>query len=168
MGDYEKCLLRTPECIVVQCRDDVDCGGGLKEGAIYYKGIAWNVDTEMSGSEIELNLELPLGNDGNADSATSTASGAKDASVKLPNVLITQLVDEEVCNPLKVWHDLGEHANPSADEVALLRSAANPFVQTKRCGNKINLTLKENAVCYFELKAAPIVSDRGYEYGRLE
>ena len=105
----------------------------------------------MSGKEIELNLELPLGDD---DS--------------LPNVLVTRLVDEEVCNPLKVWHDLGEHANPSAEEVELLRSSANPFIQTKRCGNKITLKLKENAVCYFELKSAPIVSDRGYKYGRLE
>ena len=139
LGDYEKCLLRTPECIVVECRDR------------NYKGIAWNVDTEMSSKEIELNLELPLGDDDTQ-----------------PNVLVTQLVDEEVCNPLKVWHDLGEHANPSVEEIELLRLAANPFIQTKRCGNKIKLTLKENAVCYFELKTAPIVSDRGYKYGRLE
>lgn len=173
LKDSEKCVLRTPECIVVQCRDEnKDCEGSLNGGSAYFKGIAWNVDTEMSGKEIELNLELPLGlaDDGNAGSviATCSGSGATATAVVPPNVLITQLVDEEVCNPLKIWHDLGEHANPSADEVALLRSAANPFVQTKRCGNKINLTLKENAVCYFEIKTAPIISDRGYEYGRLE
>ena len=173
LKDYEKCVLRTPECIVVQCRDENnDCDGNLNGGSAYFKGIAWNVDTEMSGKEIELNLELPLGlaDDGNAGSviATCSGSGATATAVVPPNVLITQLVDEEVCNPLKIWHDLGEHANPSADEVELLRSAANPFIQTKRCGNKINLTLKENAVCYFEIKTAPIVSDRGYEYGRLE
>jgi xylan 1,4-beta-xylosidase len=51
--------------------------------------------------------------------------------------------------------------------VELLRAAAQPFLQTKRCGNKVNLVLKENAVCYFEIKAAPITSDRGYTYGRL-
>ena len=78
------------------------------------------------------------------------------------------LVDEEVCNPLKVWHDIGEPANPSKEETALLRQSAEPFVQTKRCSSKISLELKENAVCYFELKSAPINSDRGYTFGRME
>lgn len=136
--NYEKCVLRTPECIVVKCTDGS------------FKGIAWNVDTEMSGSEIKLTIELPLSTDKNANS------------------LMTELVDEEVCNPLKVWHDLGEHANPDEEEIQLLRESANPFVQTKRSGNKISLTLKENAVCYFEIKDAPINSDRGYTYGRLD
>ena len=163
LKDYEKCVLRTPECIVVKCNDG------------NYKGIAWNVDTEMSGKELEITLELPLVNGKtcpieNTDSSTGTEAVAFDGSddAALPNVLVTRLVDEEVCNPLKVWHDLGEHANPSAEEVELLRSSANPFIQTKRCGNKITLKLKENAVYYFELKSAPIVSDRGYKYGRLE
>ena len=138
---YEKCLLRTPECLVTKSRDS--------KGQEIYKGIAWNVDTDMSGKELKLELELPL-------------SGEEDS-----NVLITQLVDEEVCNPLKVWHDLGEHANPSEQEVELLRQAAQPFTQTKRCGNKVSLVIKENAVCYFEVKAAPINNDRGYTYGRL-
>ena len=138
---YEKCLLRTPECLVTKSRDS--------KGQEIYKGIAWNVDTDMSGKELKLELELPL-------------SGKEDE-----NVLITQLVDEEVCNPLKVWHDLGEHANPSEQEIEFLRQAAQPFTQTKRCGNKVSLALKENAVCYFEVKAAPINSDRGYTYGRL-
>ena len=103
----------------------------------------------MSGKEFKLDLTLPLENR------------------KEPNVLITELVDEEVCNPLKVWHEIGEPANPSKDELELLRQSAQPFVQTKRCGNKVNLVLKENAVCYFEIKDAPINSDRGYTYGRL-
>ena len=101
----------------------------------------------MTGKELKLDLTFPLGlND---------------------NVLITELVDEEVCNPLKVWHDMGEHANPSKDELEILRQSAQPFVQTARCGNQISLTQKENAVCYFEIKAAPVTSDRGYTYGRL-
>ena len=133
--DYDKCVLKTPECIVTKCKDGS------------FRGIAWNVDTEMSGKEIKINLTLPL--------------AAKD------NVLITQLVDEEVCNPLKVWHDIGEPANPSQEELELLRTSAQPFIKTERCGNKLSLALKENAVCYFEIKAAPINSDRGYTYGRL-
>lgn len=139
--DYEKCLLRTPECLVTK----------RKDGS--FAGIAWNVDAQMSGKKIKIELELPLSDD-----------SAKDDE----NVLLTELVDEEVCNPLKVWHDLGESASLSQDEVEVLRQSAQPFVQTERCGNKICLELKENAVCYFEIKAAKIKSDRGYKYGRLE
>ncbi|MBQ8678955.1 MAG: hypothetical protein IJ530_04245, partial [Treponema sp.] len=139
--DYEKCLLRTPECLVTK----------RKDGS--FAGIAWNVDTQMSGKKIKIELELPLSDD-----------SAKDDE----NVLLTELVDEEVCNPLKVWHDLGESASLSQDEVELLRQSAQPLVQTDRCGNKICLELKENAVCYFEIKAAKIKSDRGYSYGRFE
>ena len=61
-----------------------------------------------------------------------------------------------------------EHANPDKEEIELLRSSAQPYVQTKRCGNKVKFVLKENAVCYFEIKAAEIKSDRGYTYGRLK
>ena len=139
--EYEKCVLKTPECVVVQCKKP--------DGATYFKGVAWNVDTAMSGKKLSLELELPL------------------PSGKDENVLLTELVDEEVCNPLKVWHDLGEHANPSQEELEVLRTAANPLVKTERCGNKLNLQLNQNAVCYFELKNEKIVSDRGYTYGRL-
>ncbi|SEP68311.1 xylan 1,4-beta-xylosidase [Treponema bryantii] len=132
---YEKCVLKTPECIVTKCKDGS------------FRGIAWNIDDKLSGKEITLNLTLPM--------------ETKE------NVLITELVDEEVCNPLKVWHDMGEPANPSQDELELLRTSAQPFVKTERCKNKVSLNLKENAVCYFEIKAAPIKSDRGYTYGRL-
>lgn len=146
--EYEKCVLKTPECIVVQCKADKD-SLAAGESEYYYKGVAWNVDTEMSGSEITIDLELPL--DGKENS----------------NSLLIELVDEEVCNPLKVWHELGEHANPSEEEIEVLRQSANPFVKTERIGNKLSLKLKENAVCYFEVKTAPINSDRGYTYGRL-
>lgn len=143
--NYEKCVLKTKNCVVV------------KQTNGSYSGVVWNVDEEMTGKEFKLDLTFPLEN---------RAKG-KTEDEKLPNVLITELVDEEVCNPLKAWHDLGEPANPSQEQMEILRAAAKPFVQTKRCGNKISLVLKENAVCYFEIKAAPIKSDRGYTYGRL-
>ena len=132
---YEKCVLRTPECIVTKCKDGS------------FKGITWNIDDKMSSKEISINLTLPM--------------ETKE------NVLITELVDEEVSNPLKAWHDMGEPANPSQDELEILRASAQPLVQTNRCKNKVSLTLKENAVCYFEIKAAPVKSDRGSTYGRL-
>ena len=168
-------VLKTPECVVVQCADEVGrCAGGSSgatgaksisgangtgtgigtncatsarsdAGVVYYKGVAWNVREE---TPITLEIELPLPDDGNA------------------NVLVTQLVDEEVCNPLKVWHDLGEHPNPPKEEIELLRAAATPLVTSQRCGNKVSVTLAKNAVCYFEVRNNPIKSDRGYEYGR--
>ena len=146
--DFEKCVLKTDECIVVQCKKDKD---KLKSGeeAVYYKGIAWNVDTEMTNSLLTVELELPL------------------SSEKEANSLLIELVDEEVCNPLKVWHDLGENANPCEEEIALLRKSATPLVKTYRTDNFIKLELKANGVCYFEIKTTPINSDRGYKYGRL-
>jgi xylan 1,4-beta-xylosidase len=113
-----------------------------------YKGIAWNVDERFTGNKITLDLEFPL--------------------PTTDNVLITQLVDEETCNPQKVWHDIGEPANPSKDEVKLIQQGANPLTSTKRCDNKLHLELKSNGVCYFEIKNAPIKSDTGFSFGRYE
>lgn len=146
---YEKCVLKTPNLVVVK----------TSEG---YKGVSWNVDTEFSGKKIDIDLEFPF------QVLDEDEKCSKKCAEKEQNVLITMLVDEEVCNPLKVWHDIGEPANPSKQEIELLRQSAEPFVQTQRCGSKIHLELKENAVCYFELKSAPIKSDRGYTFGRME
>ena len=140
---FRKCVLRTPECIVVQCDMPEE------EDGVYYKGIAWNVDADFSGKTLGIELVLP------------PASAGSDG-----NVLLTELVDEDVCNPLRLWHDMGEHANPSEEELSVLRMGARPLVTTTRCADTVALSLKENAVCYFELKPAPIRSDRGYTYGR--
>lgn len=85
--------------------------------------------------------------------------------------LLTETVDEETCNPLKVWHDLGEPANPSGGQIKLLRQAARPFVRTCRLESsgtdvEVELLLKRNAVVYFELRKCDVRSDRGYDYGR--
>lgn len=152
---YEKCVLKTPNLVVVK----------TSKG---YKGVAWNVDTEFSGKKIDLNLEFPVLQADKKMKDNSSGGDSDEKNENKPNVLVTMLVDEQVCNPLKVWHDIGEPANPSKEETALLRQSAEPFVQTKRCSSKISLELKENAVCYFELKSAPIKSDRGYTFGRME
>lgn len=46
--------------------------------------------------------------------------------------MITKVVDEENGNPLKVWHDIGEPANPSREQIGLLREVARPMVCTKK------------------------------------
>lgn len=86
--------------------------------------------------------------------------------------LITKTVDEECCNPLKVWHDLGEPANPSASETELIKSAASPFVASgiiNAADGKasVSLKLRHNGVVYFELNKRDFTPDRGYDYERV-
>ena len=61
-----------------------------------YRGIAWNATRNRSGKDLCLNLTIP-----------TTQSASTDSYL-----FLTQTVDEENCNPLKVWHDLGEPAKP--------------------------------------------------------
>jgi len=77
------------------------------------------------------------------------------------------MVDEDVCNPLKVWHDIGEPANPSPEQIKLLQGVS-PLIATNRCHGApaIELTLGRNALVYFEIFPAPITSDRGFDYER--
>ncbi|MGN1084486.1 MAG: xylan 1,4-beta-xylosidase [Lachnospiraceae bacterium] len=117
-----------------------------------YRGVIWNADGRNTGEELNLLLELPADKD-------------------IPYCLAVKTVDEECCNPLKVWHDLGEPANPSKEALELLREAAKPLVTTERIsaenGNvRLALRLKKNAVKYFELTPAVIKSDSGYSYER--
>ncbi len=116
-----------------------------------YRGVVWNADGRASGEELDVTLTLPAG--------------------EAAYCLIGKTVDEECCNPLKVWHELGEPANPSKETVELLREAAKPLVTTKRImtangAAELSLHLKKNAVQYFELVPAEIKSDAGYSYER--
>ena len=84
-------------------------------------------------------------------------------------VMVTRVVDEEVCNPLKVWHDLGEHASLRREELALIRDAARPAtarctVQAQNESIKLNIELRENAVVWLELKKVHRDESFGYEY----
>lgn len=90
--------------------------------------------------------------------------------MKEEGCLLTETVDEEHGNPLKVWHGLEEPANLTEQERKILRSAARPFVEARRVGPEdgkvgASFPVRENAVVYFEWKPGKIVSDRGYSYG---
>lgn len=119
-----------------------------------YCGVAFNMSRNKSEEkEISLSMKLPV-------------SKAGDYAV------VTKTVDETCCNPLKVWHDLGEPAYPSKEQNDLIREAAHPFVATKRLHTdgkelELNLTLHPNAVIYFEVMAVEQNSDRGYSYERV-
>ncbi len=116
-------------------------------------GVAWNLHRETGCEVWECNLHLP-------------ADRAEYCCVK-------KTVDEAVCNPLKAWHDLGEPANPSKEQMELINEAAKPLVTTEHfvpSDDKIDIALsvEKNGVVYFEISEAVIKSDRGFVYGRSE
>ena len=138
-ADECTCVYRDKNCVVVQTKDGV------------YKGIAWNLTLETKASKIGFNFELAL--------------KAKETKRYF---LMTKTVDEETTNPLKIWHDMGEPANPCKDQIELLRMSGKPLVNSQSIDAageaKFNLTAKKNGVIYFELKEAPLTSDNGYDY----
>lgn len=83
--------------------------------------------------------------------------------------LITKTVDENVCNPRGIWHDLGEPCSLSNEQKKLLREGAVPLVKSARVkavSQKIPLSfeLNPNAVVYFELRETVNGGDRGFRY----
>jgi xylan 1,4-beta-xylosidase len=119
-----------------------------------YCGVAFNKSRNKSEEqELSLSFKLPVCKAGDY-------------------VVVTKTVDEATCNPLKVWHDLGEPAYPSKEQNDLIREAAHPLVATTRLHTdgtelELNLELRPNAVIYFEILAVEQNSDRGYSYERV-
>ncbi len=120
-----------------------------------YRGIMWNSTIRDCGKVLNLDYEIEVPGD---------ASGEYSVTYRV--------VDPETCNPLKVWHDLGEPASLSEDEKNILRQAAVPYVKSGRIDAKdgilrISQEIKESGVVYFECKRSDIISDRGYDYERV-
>ena len=109
-----------------------------------YEGVAWNLCRD-GRRELPLSVILP-------------EAGAK--------TLITRTVDEECCNPLKLWHEMGEPAGLNAAQLRLLREAAQPLTASRLFGDgeTISLTLKANAVAHFTVSAYQPVREHGYDY----
>ena len=99
----------------------------------------------------------------------SGVNGLKWSGLNSEDTLITKTVDDETCNPLRMWHDIGEPAYPTEAENALIRSAAVPAVRSavisaengKLC---TDLSIRKDGVMYFELNARTFTPDRGYDY----
>lgn len=143
---YKKLQRSEGTCV---CKDDDVVVLRKQDGG--YLGIGWNPVESGAGEEKRIVLSL-----------------AADAGAYS---LLTETVDEETCNPLKVWHDLGEPADLTDGQKKLLQQAAQPFVQTCRLESaggyvEITLAMRRNAVVCFEVQKSEIQSDRGYDYGR--
>lgn len=122
----------------------------MKYGDGTMRGIAWNMTNQRAGYDRTVTLELP---------------GAEEGCFR------TETVDENSCNPLKVWHDMGEPANLSGEETEILRAAAKPLVRSQRAAavngkTEVSFLLEENGVVYFEWKPGKVTPDRGYSYER--
>jgi xylan 1,4-beta-xylosidase len=110
-------------------------------------GVAWNPAEEQEGKELTLDFTIEVDNG--------------------EYVMISKLVDETVCNPLKTWIDLGEPESPTSEQLALLRAAACPQIRTRRFEvtdgkASLQIPLTENALCYFELRRLLPERDRGF------
>lgn len=133
------CVYRDKNIVIVKTKDGS------------YKGIAWNITIETKEDLIQFALSLPSEN--------------KDSRW----CVLTKTVDEECCNPLKIWHDLGENAHLNSSQKELLKASAQPLIQSKvleNAGNSLEfeLSAKKNGVVYFEITPAPLTTDNGYDY----
>lgn len=123
-----------------------------REDGSYY-GVVWNPDNDGNGGTLELDINIDMVENGKY-------------------CAVTRLVDETHGNPLKVWHDLGEPANPTRGENALLREAAHPFVATRQveaAEGRLTLpvTLEKNGILAFELRPVECNQDAGYDYEKV-
>lgn len=111
-----------------------------------YKGVCWN----LTGAPLKLNFNLP--------------------AAKGSYCMVLKTVDENVCNPLKLWHDMGEPSSLTKNQLSILREGSSPFVSSNVIEAEkaldFSLTLDKNAVVYFEVKKTETVSDRGFSYER--
>ncbi len=133
-------------------RDDHSVFVQMPDGKV--RGVLWNYERAGEAEEAEIQVELPLASKGSLGALTF------------------KTVDEETCNPLKLWHDLGEPAHLMPEDLKLLKTAAQPLVSSERVDVKdgkvlFNLKLKSNAVVAVELRAIEDKSDRGYDYERV-
>lgn len=118
-----------------------------------FRGLAWNPDNDGKGSTLELSL------------AIENVKNGKYSQ-------ISKLVDETHGNPLSVWHDLGEPANPTREEYALLRETARPYVTTtsiEAADGMLTTTIKleKNGIQAFELRPVECSQDAGYDYEKV-
>lgn len=116
-----------------------------------YRAVLWNPvinDEPDQHPQIELSLDLPEGE----------------------YAILTRTVDEDTCNPLKTWYNLGAPSNPTKQQIETICETDTPVLNTLRIKHKggtymHHLSLTKNSLVKLEiLKIVPQV-DRGYEFG---
>ena len=137
------CVHRSDDAVVVRTEDGS------------YRGIAWNRTMEGCGEDRGFTFRLPM-----------------DVSEEKEYTILKKTVDEVTCNPLKLWHAMGEPSSLTEKQKKLLKEGARPFVEADRKkltdgAAEVCLTVRENGVVYFEVSAVKAGGDRGYCYKRV-
>ena len=141
-----ECIYRGEEAVIVKADD----------GSI--RGVVWNHGTKRTGEMLEFSCEIDV-------------TGANSADPEYS--VVSRVVDEDVCNPLKVWHDLGEPSSLSEEQKKILKDAAVPAVESSRVAVSeegilaVSFVVKEFGVTYFECRPVCGKGDRGYSYERI-
>lgn len=117
-----------------------------------YRGILFNSNVERTGNDLYITLEF---------------EGDKERYS-----LIKRIVDEDTCNPLKLWHAMGEPSSLSKEQIKLLRESDEPLTGSDILvpdDKKISASfiVKEFGLIYFELRPLSLKADRGYDYDRV-
>lgn len=163
------CIYRDDNLVVMQ----------LEDGSC--RGVAWNMmerRSKESSDAVHSNAAHSNADGGNTPGKVCGMRNKEGLEflLELPTqeegCLLTQTVDESCCNPLKVWHDLGEPSSLTDEQLALLRMAARPRVETGRVlpedgGVKLAFSVEEQGVVYFSWCPGKITPDRGYSYERV-
>ena len=109
-----------------------------------------------------------------------TATNKDDATAIVRSIenkdcysVLTDLVDEEVCNPLKIWHDLGEPKYPSDAQVEMIKKGSRPLAQSMIAEAKagkvtVNFKLGAYGIRYFTIKPLEVEGDAGYDFEKIE
>lgn len=148
-----KCILRSDEAVIVEGDD----------GTV--RGVVWNHGRERKGKVIEFRCDIDMrAEGGNGDCKEECTQDSE-------YIIVSKIVDEETCNPLKMWHEMGEPSSLSPYQKELLKEAANPFVhsENKHTENGIltvEQKVEEFGVVYFECIKVNRSGDRGYSYSR--
>ena len=114
-----------------------------------YAGVLWNI------GEDEKDVELRF-------------SGCDDGEY----TLVCETVDETTCNPLKMWHDIGEPQYPTAAEIELIRNASAPLagsavIKAENGEAVTKIRTGRNGVVHFTLTKRRFTPDRGYDYEKV-
>lgn len=122
-----------------------------KENGIY-KGVVFNSRVKRTGEALDMKLTI----DAEADKYS----------------LIKKVVDEDTCNPLKLWHVMGEPASLNEEQIKLLKDSDKPLTESVIIDSAdgkvdVSMNVKEFGLVYFELKPYVLTSDRGYDYDRV-
>ncbi len=139
------CIYRSDNAVIVEQPDHT------------FRGVLWNHGCERKDETLILEFTLPVCTlDQNVDEYCC----------------LMKTVDEQTCNPLKLWHDMGEPSDLSKEQTMLLRAASVPAVASRRIKveeEKIKLAfrIEEFGVLYFEVFPVDDKSDRGYDFGRV-